>query len=130
MVGSRVYYRRKLAKTAKRMQIAHNSALRWTPISPVETAGWINWTTTSMWEETLGPQTSVGDLNNPYFMRQQLKAVGEMVASITVFELPPSDSSRSVVSFESRYGTCVALPSERAAMTLPRAERERLILII
>lgn len=56
MVGSRVYYRRKLAKTAKRMQIAHNSALRWTPISPVETAGWINWTTTSMWEETLGPK--------------------------------------------------------------------------
>ena len=34
MLGSRLYYRRRLQKTTRRMQAVHNSALQWTPVSP------------------------------------------------------------------------------------------------
>jgi hypothetical protein len=44
-----------------------------------------------------------------------------------VLELPPRDSCNNLVSFESLYGTCDALPSVRALMTPPRAARLLLI---
>ena len=34
MLGSRLYYRRRLQKTTRRMQAVHNSALQWTPSPP------------------------------------------------------------------------------------------------
>ena len=46
---------------------------------------------------------------------------GDTHASIIVFELPPSESCSSRVSFESRYGTWLCL-SQRALMTLPSAK--------
>eukprot|EP00962_Isochrysis_galbana_P014801 scaffold4238_cov105-Isochrysis_galbana.AAC.11 len=53
--------------------------------------------------------------------------------TITVSELPPSDSCSTRVSFELRYGTCgrfPPLPAEASAMiTLPSAERDTLIAI-
>ena len=51
------------------------------------------------------------------------------MATMTVFVLPPSESCRSRVSFESRYGMCCDLPSTSAEMQLPSAERDRLILV-
>jgi hypothetical protein len=44
---------------------------------------------------------------------------------MTVFVLPPSESWRSLVSFESRYGTCEVFESTSAEITLPERERER-----
>ena len=52
---------------------------------------------------------------------------GVTALSISVIELPPRLSSRSVVSFDSRYGTWAAAPSLSAATTLPRHESERLM---
>ena len=46
-----------------------------------------------------------------------------------VFVLPPSESWRSRVSLESLYGMCFDFPSTRAEITLPSAERERLIFV-
>ena len=54
---------------------------------------------------------------------------GPQLAHMTVFVLPPSESCSSRVSLESRYGMCCDLPSTRAEMTLPRAERDMLILV-
>ena len=51
---------------------------------------------------------------------------GETLAIISVFELPPSESCSSRVSFESRYGTCDSF-SHSALITLPRARSPRLI---
>jgi hypothetical protein len=45
-----------------------------------------------------------------------------------VFELPPSDSDKILVSFDSRYGICVAFLSVRALMTFPSVVK--LLLII
>lgn len=42
---------------------------------------------------------------------------------------PPSESWSRRVSLESRYGICLERPSTRADMTLPRAERDKLILV-
>ena len=52
------------------------------------------------------------------------------MAIIVVRQLPPSESLRRRVSFESRKGTWVALfvLSASALMQLPRASRERLML--
>ena len=44
-----------------------------------------------------------------------------------VLALPPSESCSTRVSFESRYGTCVDLPSVSALITCPRALRDLLI---
>lgn len=33
----------------------------------------------AVWEETLGPGTTVADLTNPYFMKYQIEAVNEMI---------------------------------------------------
>mmetsp|Transcript_30718 Transcript_30718/g.92097 ORF Transcript_30718/g.92097 Transcript_30718/m.92097 type:complete len:280 (-) Transcript_30718:844-1683(-) len=62
----------------------------------------------------------------------KLDAAGEMAATINVLELPPSDSRRSHVSTDSRYGMCggIFFPgwrSARAVMTLPRVESDLLI---
>ena len=76
------------------------------------------------------------------------------LATMTVLAFPPSESCSSLVSLESRYGTWELFPSTwgrgmkremlaagywlhehmadwltRAAITFPRAERERLILV-
>lgn len=54
----------------------------------------------------------------------KLQAAGESAASIAVSELPPSDSCKTLVSLELRYGTKTPfLPfatSTSALMTLPR----------
>lgn len=52
-----------------------------------------------------------------------------MQATMSVLVLPPREDCRRRVSLESRYGMCLDLPSTRAEMTFPRAERERLILV-
>ena len=51
------------------------------------------------------------------------------MATITVFVFPPSESWSSRVSFESRYGMCCDLPSTNAEITLPKADKERLIFV-
>ena len=51
------------------------------------------------------------------------------ILTITVLEFPPSESCRSLVSLEFRYGMCVLLPSTSAEMTLPSVESDRLILV-
>lgn len=48
---------------------------------------------------------------------------------MSVLVLPPSEDCKSLVNLESRYGICLDLPSTRDEMTLPRAERDRLILV-
>lgn len=59
-----------------------------------------------------------------------VKALGDMQAIITVLVLPPRESLRSLVSFESRYGTKPAtfLPSLNIIMQLPSAKRLLLML--
>ena len=53
---------------------------------------------------------------------------GEIIAIMVVLQFPPSESSSSLVSFESRKGMCVrGLLSVRAEITFPRAERDWLI---
>ena len=51
------------------------------------------------------------------------------MATITVLVLPPRLSCSSRVSFESRKGMCVDLPSTSAEMQLPSALSDRLILV-
>ena len=41
---------------------------------------------------------------------------------------PPKESCNNLVSLESLYGICWALPSTRAEITLPRALSDKLIL--
>ena len=54
---------------------------------------------------------------------------GEMLAIMTVRQLPPSESLSSRVILESRYGTCpTRFLSASAVMQLPSASRERLML--
>mmetsp|Transcript_29973 Transcript_29973/g.88969 ORF Transcript_29973/g.88969 Transcript_29973/m.88969 type:complete len:209 (-) Transcript_29973:603-1229(-) len=58
-----------------------------------------------------------------------LKLDGEHVMMRDVLALPPSDSCSTRVSLESRYGTWVDFLSVSALMTLPSAERERLMFL-
>lgn len=52
-------------------------------------------------------------------------ADGEIIAIIVVLQLPPSESSRIRVSFESRYGMCERdFWSVSAAITFPRHESD------
>lgn len=46
-----------------------------------------------------------------------------------VFVFPPKESWRSLVSFESRYGTCFVFPSTKAEITFPKAESDKLIFV-
>ena len=59
----------------------------------------------------------------------EIAPAGPQFAHMTVFVLPPNESCSNLVSFESRYGMCCDLPSTRADMTLPRADRDKLILV-
>ena len=52
---------------------------------------------------------------------------GEMQATMIVLELPPRDSLRSLVNFESLNGIYLDLFSERDWITMPRASRDQLI---
>mmetsp|Transcript_2658 Transcript_2658/g.5527 ORF Transcript_2658/g.5527 Transcript_2658/m.5527 type:complete len:331 (+) Transcript_2658:904-1896(+) len=55
---------------------------------------------------------------------------GLIIAIMVVLQFPPRLSSRILVSFESRYGTCVLpLVSVRAEMTFPSADRLWLIFL-
>jgi hypothetical protein len=54
--GSRVYYKLRLLRATSRLKAVHDSALQWTPISPTETAIYVNWTVASLWEETIAPK--------------------------------------------------------------------------
>ena len=49
-----------------------------------------------------------------------LNGWGEQVMTRQVLELPPSDSDKILVSFDSRYGICLIFLSVRALMTFPR----------
>lgn len=48
---------------------------------------------------------------------------------MSVLVFPPKEDWSSRVSLESRYGMCLDLPSTRAEMTFPKAERDKLILV-
>lgn len=58
-----------------------------------------------------------------------MERTGETQATIIVLAFPPSESCSNRVSFESRYGTCVAffVGSPRAEITFPSALRPALI---
>jgi hypothetical protein len=56
-----------------------------------------------------------------------LELAGEQQMTIVVLALPPKDSCRILVNFESRYGMWVLLPAARAEMTLPRADKDLLL---
>lgn len=49
--------------------------------------------------------------------------------TIAVFEFPPSESFKSLVSLELRYGMCVLFPSTNAEITFPKTESDWLILL-
>lgn len=106
MLGSRLYYRRRLQKTTRRMQAVHNSALQWTPVSPVETANWINWTTVSMWMDTLAPKLT--DVVKLTIMRELRSAklpwfiAGAAVKEVHLGEEPPRIGNFQVL--RNRYG--------------------------
>jgi len=53
-------------------------------------------------------------------------AAGDTVATTHVFDFPPNASRSSLVSFESRYGTCPSR-STSAVMTRPRVRSDLLI---
>ena len=46
-----------------------------------------------------------------------------------LFDSPPRLSCNSRVNLESRYGMCFCLPSTNAEITLPNAERDKLIFV-
>ena len=106
MLGSRLYYKRRLQKTTRRLQAVHNSALQWTPISPVETANWINWTTVSMWMDTLAPKLT--DVVKLTIMRELRAAklpwfiAGAAVKEVNMGEEPPRIGNFQVL--RNRYG--------------------------
>eukprot|EP00740_Mantoniella_antarctica_P002132 CAMPEP_0181355426 /NCGR_PEP_ID=MMETSP1106-20121128/3892_1 /TAXON_ID=81844 /ORGANISM="Mantoniella antarctica, Strain SL-175" /LENGTH=1101 /DNA_ID=CAMNT_0023468163 /DNA_START=126 /DNA_END=3432 /DNA_ORIENTATION=- len=56
LYGSRMYYKGRLETAARQLRAEHVSSLAWTPISPLETANWLNWTITSLWAEILRPR--------------------------------------------------------------------------
>ncbi len=74
-------------------------------------------------EGHLRPKSSV------VLVSASLKEAGEQQVMIVVRALPPSDSWRMRVSFESRYGMCDLLPSASAAITLPSADSDRLMFL-
>lgn len=56
-----------------------------------------------------------------------LSLAGEQVMISAVLALPPRDSYKTLVSLESRYGTCVDLPSVSALITWPNVLSDLLI---
>lgn len=63
------------------------------------------------------------------FVSLSLKEAGEQQITIVVLALPPSDSCKIRVSFESLYGMWDLLPSASADITFPRADRDLLIFL-
>lgn len=61
------------------------------------------------------------------FVSLSLNEAGEQQITIVVLALPPNDSCKIRVSFESLYGMCDLLPSANAEMTLPKAESDLLM---
>jgi len=59
----------------------------------------------------------------------RLFGCGEQVTIRVVFEFPPNDYCRTLVSLLSLYGTCVDFPSVKALMTFPRAVKLTLIFL-
>jgi len=51
----------------------------------------------------------------------------EKIYTINVFVLPPSESCKRRVNFESRYGICLERLSTKAEITLPKALSDKLI---
>lgn len=58
-----------------------------------------------------------------------LKDAGEQQMTIVVLALPPSDSCKIRVSFESLYGMWDLFPSAKAEMTLPSADSDLLMFL-
>jgi hypothetical protein len=48
---------------------------------------------------------------------------------MTVLAFPPNESCRSLVNFESRYGTKPPFPSTRDDITFPKAVNDKFILV-
>ncbi len=48
---------------------------------------------------------------------------GEQVIISVVLEFPPNDYCKTLVNLESRYGTCVDLPSVNAFITFPNVAK-------
>ncbi|CAG5928390.1 unnamed protein product [Menidia menidia] len=91
---------------------------------------WLSWAlrrAISIWNSrsraSLGSSLTLG-----WFWMFLAREAGPSVATMTVLAFPPKESCSSLVSFESRYGTCPLRPSANAEITFPRADRERLIL--
>jgi len=54
---------------------------------------------------------------------------GPIFATITVLAFPPKESCNSLVNFESRYGMWEVFASTSAEITLPRADKDKFILV-
>ena len=64
------------------------------------------------------------------FLSHWNKLIGTAIRhTITVLELPPSESCSSRVSLEFLYGMCWDFPSTNADMTFPRVDNDRLIFV-
>jgi len=64
------------------------------------------------------------------FLSHWNKLIGTAIRhTITVLELPPSESCSSRVSLEFLYGMCWDFPSTKADMTFPRVDNDRLIFV-
>lgn len=55
--------------------------------------------------------------------------VGEIVAIIIVFALPPKLSCNNLVNLESRYGTNAPFPWTKLVITFPKAVKDRFIFV-
>lgn len=58
-----------------------------------------------------------------------LNEAGEQQMTMVVLALPPSDSCKIRVNFESLYGMCDLFPSANAEITLPKAESDLLMFL-
>lgn len=64
---------------------------------------------------------------NVEIVYEMLCSLGLIVANITVFALPPSESFSNIVSGELRYGMC-GLPFTIVSITVPNADNDKLML--
>ena len=106
LYGSREYYRRRLRKTARKMKQVQRSALAWTPISPVETANWMNWTASSLWIEILRPKLTE-DLKHQVARQLKVTKLPWFIASAAVKQVNLGDEPPKIGNFQvlkNRYG--------------------------
>ena len=88
------------------MKAAHFSSLSWTPISPVETANWINWTTTSLWTEILAPKIT-DDVKLTVMRQLRITKLPWFIASAAVKQVNMGDEPPKIGNFQvlrNRYG--------------------------